>query len=273
MLVSDLDETLIFDGGSLDPSDRAALEALAEQGVLRVIATGRSLASARTAMGSDWPIDYLVFSSGAGLLDWQTQELLHARGFDTEQTEELIALLRTLELDFMVQAPIPDNHRFGFYRTAGENPDFDRRCERYRGQCWPLDGAPFGPSTQLLVVAPPDRVEPVLERVSNALHTVQLIRTTSPLDHRSLWLEVFPVGVTKATGVQHLLERLPSAPTETLAVGNDYNDEDLLRWAQRPFVMERSPSRLLDEFGAGGSRVVASVAQVIERHLASLRRR
>jgi hypothetical protein len=33
-----------------------------------------------------------------------------------------------------------------------------------------------------------------------------------------------------------------------MAIGNDYNDLDLLHWAAQSFVVQRSPRELLDQF-------------------------
>ena len=56
--------------------------------------------------------------------------------------------------------------------------------ERYRAFAAPLDGD-FGPSSQLVAVVPVDRQEPSSDQVASLLPELTVIRTTSPLDHRS----------------------------------------------------------------------------------------
>ena len=79
MVVTDLDGTLLDTQARLGSVNRQALELLGETGSLLVIATGRSLHSAESVLDADFPIDYLVFSSGAGILDWSNRELLADR--------------------------------------------------------------------------------------------------------------------------------------------------------------------------------------------------
>jgi hypothetical protein len=61
---TDLDGTLLNGDGSLSSVNQQALHHLADQGVLRVAATGRSLYSARKVLDPAFPIDVLIFSSG-----------------------------------------------------------------------------------------------------------------------------------------------------------------------------------------------------------------
>ena len=51
---------------------------LGRRGRLRVIATGRNLFSARKVLPPDFPVDYVLFSSGAGIMDWPAQRLLRS---------------------------------------------------------------------------------------------------------------------------------------------------------------------------------------------------
>jgi hydroxymethylpyrimidine pyrophosphatase-like HAD family hydrolase len=67
LFVTDLDGTLLRSDRTFAPSDVAALRRLGERGVVRVLATGRSLYSFAKVGAAAAPIDYLVFSTGAGM--------------------------------------------------------------------------------------------------------------------------------------------------------------------------------------------------------------
>ncbi len=51
------------------------------------------------------------------------------------------------------------------------------------------------------------------------------------------WLDLSPVGVSKASGVAHVCEELGVPQEATLAVGDGRNDIELLRWAGRGVAM------------------------------------
>ena len=244
MVVTDLDGTLLDSRGTLSTANRAALERLGREGVLRVVATGRNLHSARRVLTPEMPIDYLVFASGAGTLEWRTASLLHSEHLDAAQALDAALRLIGLGLDFMLHAAVPDNHRFWYHRAAPGNADFEHRIRRNIdfGVPWP-DAAPAGPFSQLLAVqARHGRF--LREELAALLCPLNVVRTTSPLDHESCWFEVFPPGVSKAAGAARVADRHRIDAARVLAVGNDYNDEALLAWASQPRVVANAPPSL-----------------------------
>jgi len=74
------------------------------------------------------------------------------------------------------------------------------------------------------------------------------VRTTSPLDGASLWLEVFAPGTNKSGAAAWLAERLGIGAQDTYAVGNDFNDLDLLEWAAHARVTANAPPELAARF-------------------------
>ena len=74
LLATDLDGTLLNAERRAGERDLGTLRELAAAGVCRAAVTGRSLHSVRRVLPPDFPIDYLVFSSGTGILDWRSGE-------------------------------------------------------------------------------------------------------------------------------------------------------------------------------------------------------
>ena len=252
LVVTDLDGTLLDSAARLGGANRRALEALGRNGTVRAVATGRSLYSARTVMPADFPIDYLVFSSGAGVVSWADQRLLRSRTMAPDVVSGLVARLRSLALDFMVHHAVPDTHCFHFFRASdGGNTDFERRVERYARFSRPLCGGDGLPgeveASQLLVVEPPG-TDSHLDLLGRECEEVNVVRTTSPLDHASTWIELFPADVSKAQASDWLRERHAIEPVHTLAVGNDYNDLDMLEWAGRACVVSNAPPSMRARF-------------------------
>ena len=265
MLVCDLDGTLLLHGKPFDPDDIRKLHALGAAGVVRVIATGRALATAKKVVPADFPIDYLIFSSGAGILDWRSQALLVSHALNPDETRQAVDVLLAHELDFMLHAPIPDQHIFHFHRTGKPNADFERRLARYAADGRVFDvGAVRTSSSQLLAISPHgDPVEPY-ESVRAALSRLSVIRATSPLDGRSMWIEVFASAVSKSQAAAWIARARGIGAAHTWAIGNDYNDWDLLRWAGRAAVVRNAPETLRAEFPA-----VVSLAEWLDTELSS----
>ena len=242
LVVTDLDGTLLDSASRLSDVNRRTLEALGRNGVVRAVATGRSLYSARLVMHEDFPIDYLAFSSGAGVVSWEDGRLLRSPAMDPAIVSGLVSRLRGLTLDFMVQHAAPDSHRFHFVRSSHRNADFERRLERYRrfARPWRDDVVRELEVSQFVVIEPPG-VASCLELLTREFEDVHVVRTTSPLDHVSTWIELFPDGVSKAHASNWIRERHAIDSTRTIAVGNDYNDLDMLEWAERACVVSNAP--------------------------------
>ena len=110
-----------------------------------------------------------------------------------------------------------------------------------------------------------DPVEPSSDQVASLLPDLTVIRTTSPLDHRSTWIEVFPREVSKSQAAAWLAARHGIRRGDVCAVGNDYNDRDLLEWAGSSYVVANAAPELRtrhDVVAAGGH---CGVAEAIRR--------
>ena len=135
---TDLDGTLLDANQRLAPVNREALEQLGKDQIWRIVVTGRSLFSARRVLDPHFPIDVLVTSSGAAIFSFPSRQILHSNMMEERHVQESAALLKQLALDFMIHAPLPDNHFFKWHRSASQNTDFRKRLEIYSGYHQPL---------------------------------------------------------------------------------------------------------------------------------------
>ncbi|WP_043442818.1 HAD family hydrolase [Arthrobacter sp. L77] len=69
------------------------------------------------------------------------------------------------------------------------------------------------------------------------------------------WLDIAASGVTKASALEVLRDRLGTAPSLTVAVGDGRNDIEMLQWAGRGVAMGQAP----DEVRSAASEVTGSV--------------
>ncbi len=273
LFAADMDGTLLLPGRGFHQRDIAALEALGEMGILRVVATGRSPFSFYRMMGERvLPIDYVALSSGAAIQEYRSGKYLRSLSMTREDTAYAVEVLNELGYDFCLQEAIPENHVFTYRYSSGSNPDLGRRIAYYPGHCRPMrSGDEDVISTQLVVIVPPERTEGVLEAVTDRLgDSYNVLRTTSPLDGESLWIEVFPRGISKSEGVSWIAWENGLTGKNCAAVGNDYNDHDLLEWVESAFVVENSPAHLRTRFrevpsGANGGVAEAARLWLVDR--------
>ncbi len=250
MVITDLDGTLLHTNGTFSRTDLNTLKELGDLSILRAIATGRSLFSANTVIPPELPIDYLIFSSGAGIIHWRTQKLLFTHNLVSDEIQQTSGLLHSYELDFMLHYPIPDNHRFLYHNTSRHNPDFQRRYQRYRQFAAPLE--PSQPllqtACQFVAIDPNPGESSCYAAIQHHLPNLKVIRSTSPMDGISTWIEIFPATVSKGLAGDWVARQHSVQASAALAIGNDYNDLDVLGWAGRGIVVSNAPPDLKHQY-------------------------
>ncbi len=251
MVITDLDGTLLQDSKRMAARDRAMLEHLGEKNILRVIATGRSLYSFERVLDYSIPLDYLVFSSGAGIAEMKTKYIVKSSLMARSDVLKSLDVLRgfsdhSVQPGYMVHYPIPDNHKFVYFSGDGNNPDFHRRCEIYKEHAEQGNIGTFAgmDASQVIAIVPDGKIGSYYDRVKEGLAPLSVVRTTSPLDGVSVWIEVFPQGISKSAACAWLAQENDISVSSVCAVGNDYNDLDLLSWAGTAFVVDNAPTEL-----------------------------
>ena len=263
----DLDGTLLRSDRTFAGQDLNALRMLGDHHVVRAIATGRSLASFNTVIVADLPVDYVLFSTGAGVLQYPSGEIIRKIHLSPPEVRRAYDVLNAFELDFMVHRTIPDNHMFAYVRATEGNTDFERRIELYRQFAIPLGDAvgDFGPATQLLAVVPPGDAGGLLAKIRAAMTSFNVIQTTSPLDGKSTWIEIFPSTVSKSQTAAWLAKTLEIENHLVVAVGNDYNDLDLLQWSANSYVVDNAPADMKSRFACVASNNNGGVAEAANK--------
>jgi len=271
LFVCDFDGTLLRSDRSFSDDDLDALIRLGELGVIRAVATGRSIFSINTVSISELPVDFILFSSGAGIVRHPGGTIIRKVSLQSREVSRAIKVLQANNLDFMVHQPIPDNHIFSYFESTSGNADFKKRIELYSLFAKPLvtAGDGFGRATQLLAILPPSDSRPIIATLQKALPGFNIIQTTSPLDGQSTWIELFPATVSKSLTAAWLSTAYGLNAERALSVGNDYNDLDLLEWAGCSFVVANAPDDLKSRFPVVASNNENGVAEAVNRWLAA----
>ncbi|MBF2759363.1 MAG: HAD family phosphatase [Ectothiorhodospiraceae bacterium AqS1] len=271
LLVTDLDGTLLDSNARLSGDNRKVLESLGQARTVRMVATGRSLHSACKVIDPEFPLDYLAFSSGAGIVAWPSGELLFTCEMDSDLADRLIRRLDSLAVDFTVHHAPPDTHRCYVHRASrsAPNADFEDRLARYAGFIEELSQATPSARTdagvgQLLAIEPPG-ARSCLDTIAREFPEVNVVRTTSPLDHASTWVEIFPSGTSKSQASEWVRRRHRIDLGATFAIGNDYNDLDLLEWGRHSFVVSGAPASMRERFETVASNDEAGFAEAVRR--------
>jgi len=270
MVVTDLDGTLLQKDHSISNRDTETLEMLGRKNVCRVAATGRNLFKVRQVLSEKSPFDYVILSSGAGIMDWKTQKLIKALSISAEETGRIINFLIQKKQNFKVSRELPDNHNFAWWQSY-DCPELTRYVTYHRllGEAVPINPLQPFKSSQVLLFFPSssEKFDILKEKILEAFPDLSIIRTTSPLNADYTWMEIFPKGVSKAQGI-HDICKLTGIPREkTLSVGNDYNDLEMLDYTQLSYVVDNAPDDLKSKYNTSLAHNENGFSYAVQQHI------
>lgn len=271
LFITDFDGTLLTDEKTIHPKDISTLEKLQQKGVVTAIATGRSLYSFEKALTllqtsrklDRLPVDYLLFSTGAGILEFKTGQIIYKKEISSSGLGPITDYFDCRKTDYMIHAAIPHTRNFVYRSFGRDNPDFYHRIKMYEKYARTLkNGHPYShPATEVLAIVPRQKGFGVVESAAEKLSGFSVIHATSPLDHESIWIEVFHKDVSKSRTAGVLAQKIGGRPEDTASVGNDYNDQDLLDWSGAGFMVENGPGLLKSRYTPVSSNNQCGVTQ------------
>jgi len=250
LLVTDLDGTLLNSKSQVSAKNIKSLEHAGKNGIIRVLATGRSFYSLQKSSLHLLPFDYFVFSCGAGIWSLHQKQLIYKCNLSVIESQKAFYALENLNVDFSVQFAVPDNHFYYFVKKSSDNPDFDRRNIIYKNYCHEIKSTNFKKSVfcQMIAVVPSIVGVSVYNQVKKELKELNVVRSTSPLDHQSVWVEVFNKNASKLNGIKQIAKKYHISRNDIMCCGNDFNDEEMLDWCKYSFVVDNAPEELKARF-------------------------
>jgi hydroxymethylpyrimidine pyrophosphatase-like HAD family hydrolase len=245
----DFDGTIKPTGGRVGKPDITAMKKIGQLGIIRVVATGRGLFSFQRDYPEDFELDYLLFSSGVGLCPWNKGPgpLMLTKSFTSEDRDRALKACLTLKRGFYAFEAPPNCHRHVFRYPDGYPPTtgFLSRLRSYVQYCEAYQpDRDLGPRSEFLICAPTEEMPEVRARFEELCPGLSTMCSSSPFGDDSQWMEIFPFGVNKGETAKYLTSRLDLTADKALALGNDFNDLDLLKWAGIGLVTSNAPPEL-----------------------------
>ena len=229
LLVSDIDGTL-YHNGKISPVNLEAIEYFKTEGGTFTIATGRGVKIGKTIC-KDARVNAPIIATNGGIIyDGEQDKILHAT-YISDAACELIkdTVRRYPRLGGMITT---DDEVL----TLNETPDvkFVRLCHK-------LDNIPAENSVKkwqkILFIL--DDLQHLAE-IKEYMYSVKLPEIRY-VDSAPNFFEVLPEGINKATNLQKLRELIPQNIQQIFAIGNYYNDKELVLAADIGAVTAEAP--------------------------------
>lgn len=253
LVALDIDGTLLrWNEGSgqtseeIRPRVHDAVQRAVDAGAHVVLASGRSphgmtgVADLLHLRGQLEERIWVVASNGAVVFRYPPAEIVHEETFDAS------AAVREV-LAHLPDALVAVEERGVGYRVNRPFPRGELSGDMIETRVEELVGEPV---SRVIIRDPESTPDDFLSLVAKlGLHgTDYVVGWTA-------WLDLQPVGVTKASGLEHVATLLGVTREEVLAIGDGRNDLEMLRWAGRGVAMGQA----VEEVRAAADDVTGSV--------------
>jgi HAD superfamily hydrolase (TIGR01484 family) len=235
LIALDIDGTTIHFDGHLSDRVRDAIRAVADAGHHVVLATGRTI-SATLPIAEQLGIahGFAVCSNGAVTVALDPDrpaghQRLRTVTFDPKPVLER---LRGTWSDALVAVEVPEVGHL----VSARFPDGELMADQHVVE-W--DELIAHPATRVTFRSPSGTAEDFLalaERIG--------LQGVNYAVGFTAWLDVNPDGVSKASALEEVRTDLGVAPHQTLAVGDQRNDLEMLSWAARGVAMGQAPEEV-----------------------------
>lgn len=264
LICSDVDSTLVDDYKKLSPKNREAIrKAVLEEGMHFAIISGRIAPSVRRYM-DEIGITGVVPSLGGCLIEDWDGTIIEENVVDGRLAIKINDLIKAMDClcfayhhnDWYIDPGHPD-----WIKSEADATDTIGVVEDLTG----LFGR-INPNKLLGVHSDTDRVkrlsDAILERYSNEVDCF----LSSPM-----YLEIVPKGVNKGTAVDALCRHYGIEKSNVLAIGDYYNDIDMLKIVGVPVTVRNAPddikavARYVTESDCNNSAVAEALERFVVR--------
>ncbi|MGQ8338480.1 HAD family hydrolase [Sunxiuqinia sp. A32] len=271
LVATDLDGTFLRNDKTISSEDLRMLNLLGEREIVRVAATGRNLQKVKEVLSPEVPFDYIAFSSGAGIYNWKNHRLLYRQNLSKDTANKIIKILISQDLNFHLFHQVPNNHKCWYFRGSQPCMEFERYFEFHHSFSEPIPESQKIEEDvcQFLVIFPnqPELFHRLKEELHRMHGDIKIVRASSPIGTGYIWMEIFHQDVSKGNAIRFLCDQIQIHPNETLGIGNDYNDLDLLDFTSISYLVANAPDEMKAKYLSAPSNEEDAFSISLKNHL------
>ncbi len=240
IIALDLDGTLLNSHSEISPNNTNALVAACERGAQVVVTTGRRYYSALPYV-KRLPCPVTMITSNGALISTPGSEVVYRNFLPREVARQALEAVRDYRPYSVAIFNVPGRGQVTMQENAHpEGPiSWYLKTSAASLKLVPdLEGALETDPLQVMVGGPPAHIEPAEEilRLSTAGPHINLTWTKYLMRNVSI-LDVMNRGCSKGRALKYWAERCGIPPSEVMAIGDNFNDVEMLQFAGRPVLM------------------------------------
>lgn len=265
LVAVDLDGTLMTSARSIAERDARALAVCVERGATIAIVTGRRFPAARPYIDALPIAPIVVANSGAIIKRSSDGPILRRRLLPVEVALAVLEVAASAGVEPVVHDG-PDAEGLLILRErARELPHVGRYVHQtFPPPVWVPSIRLERDPVQIGFASSISAIRDLEARLGANLVNVSLARTEYPAEELAL-LDVLAAEANKAKALEFLSDYLEIPLSRSLAIGDNWNDLDMLSVAGRGVVMANADDALKEGFAVTKSNDDGGVAEAIER--------
>lgn len=263
LIATDMDGTLLRSDQTISDRTLAAIRDAHHAGIVVMAATGRGWRSAVPLLAVAPAITTAICSNGALVRDIVGEGNTDVFAFPADRVQPLVDSVVSTVPDAGLAWELATG-AFGFDRVYAQlRPDVAEHYPDHEGE-----RPPAGDDMLKLLVRHPQMDEAALLTVLEPVVPSDVLATYSGIDT----VEITGAGIHKAHALAVVCGRLGIEASEVVALGDNRNDTEMLRWAGRGVAMGNAlPATVAVADEQTAHHMDDGVAMVIEDVLAGLR--
>jgi Cof subfamily protein (haloacid dehalogenase superfamily) len=243
LIAIDLDGTLLNSRSEVSPANRQALQAATARGVEVAVVTGRRSHSARKFL-DQVPCPVTLISSNGALITLASGEAVYRNFLPREVAQQVLEVTRDYRPYVALLFDIPGRGQVMMQNGAVSTGPLAWYLAQSRDcleQVPELEAVLTTDPVQVLFGGPPASIEPVqpLLEASPAGASIHLTWTKYLIRNTSL-LDVMNRGCSKGSALVFWAAHRGIDRSEVMAIGDNFNDLEMLEFAALPVLMANS---------------------------------
>jgi Cof subfamily protein (haloacid dehalogenase superfamily) len=269
LVAIDIDGTLLNPEFHISKTDLATLQSVHAQGIEVILVTGRRHTFA-LPIAQQLGFDLWLISSNGAVTRSLAGETFHRDLLPEGTCRELLRLMREFRGQTVLTFDSDSEGTIVIERLEELEASIQRWLEKnkqYMQFVVPLENALTTDPVQAMFCGPVAKMQRVLQLLANCGLPITVLRTEYPGRDLSI-VDVLNAGCSKGHALESWANYRRITRDEVMAVGDNYNDIEMLAFAGHPFIMGNASEELRSRgwkltHSNAGSGVTAAIEHVL----------
>lgn len=236
LVVIDLDNTLLNEEHKISEKNREMVQKVRSKGIEVIIATGRMYISAKPYLKALSLNNSAIVYNGAMVKDVETDKTIYHKPIDKKDAKEIITDIKKEGLHINLYQ---DDKLY-----VDQDNEYTKRYEEVSGiqavRVEDLSELDIIDPTKLLIIEDDPELHVYYQKYLDRKYGDKINVTES----KSYFIEIGAKGVNKGKTLQQLISEKDIERNEIIAIGDSYNDLEMLSYAGTGIAMGNAPEEI-----------------------------